>query len=176
MNKKVLLLFLITSLIIVIAVVSINNKNEKSNNSIKNELNNYANEYSEINGNINTIAENSVENGESMDTTIKVIINNKSYTAQLENNETANQFADMIPQQFNMNELNGNEKYIYLDSDFQSNPTNQRHIEAGDIMLYGKNCLVIFYKSFNSSYSYTKIGHIENLSDLGNKSVVVRFE
>ena len=43
-------------------------------------------------------------------------------------------------------------------------------------MLYGNNCLVVFYKSFNTSYSYTKIGHIENLSDLGNKNVIIKFE
>lgn len=42
-------------------------------------------------------------------------------------------------------------------------------------MIYGNDCLVIFYKSFTSSYSYTKIGHIDNLSDLGNDSVSVSF-
>ena len=43
-------------------------------------------------------------------------------------------------------------------------------------MLYGDNCLVIFYKSFDTSYSYTKIGHINNLPDLGNDNVLVKFE
>lgn len=43
-------------------------------------------------------------------------------------------------------------------------------------MLYGNNCLVVFYKSFNTSYSYTKIGHIDNLSDLGNEDVIIKFE
>ena len=38
------------------------------------------------------------------------------------------------------------------------------------------NCLVVFYKSFDTSYSYTKIGHIENFEDLGNKNVTIKFE
>ena len=42
-------------------------------------------------------------------------------------------------------------------------------------MIYGNDCLVIFYKSFTSSYSYTKIGHIDNLPDLGNDNVLVSF-
>ena len=49
-------------------------------------------------------------------------------------------------------------------------------IEAGDIMLFGNNCLVVFYKSFNSSYSYTKIGHIENLEELEKNNMLIRFE
>lgn len=43
-------------------------------------------------------------------------------------------------------------------------------------MLYGNNCLVVFYKSFDTSYSYTKIGHIDNLSDLGSRNITIKFE
>ena len=175
MNKKVLLLFTVL-LIVIIAIVIIINNNIKTKSSMENKINNSSFEYSERNETMNTNTEKDTEIGEEMDATIKVIIDNKTYTAQLENNETAEQFISMLPQELNMNELNGNEKYIYLDNEFQTNSFNPKHIEAGDIMLYGNNCLVIFYKSFNSNYSYTKIGHIENLSDLGNKNVSVRFE
>ena len=74
-----------------------------------------------------------------------------------------------------MEELNGNEKYIYLDETYPTNSYNPKHINKGDVMLYGDNCLVIFYKSFDTSYSYTKIGHIDNLEELGNESINVKF-
>ena len=81
-----------------------------------------------------------------------------------------------IPKEFTMNELNGNEKYVYLDDDLPTNKINPKHINKGDVMLYQNNCLVIFYKSFDTSYSYTKIGYIENLNDLGSNSVKVIFK
>ena len=46
---------------------------------------------------------------------MKVIIDDKEYKVNLENNETTKEFISKLPQTFNMNELNGNEKYIYLD-------------------------------------------------------------
>lgn len=107
---------------------------------------------------------------------IEIIINEKTYNATLEDNETTRKFISLLPIQFNMNELNGNEKYIYIDTSLPINSSNPRHINAGDIMLYGNNCLVIFYKSFDTSYNYTKIGHIDNLDDLGKDNVVVNFQ
>lgn len=107
---------------------------------------------------------------------INVTINGTKYEANLENNETVKEFIDLLPNEFNMIELNGNEKYIYLDNNLPSNPVNVKHINKGDIMLYGDNCLVIFYKSFDTSYSYTKIGHIANLPDLDKDSILVKIE
>ena len=107
---------------------------------------------------------------------INISINDKDYNATIENNETAQSFVKLLPKTFDMTELNGNEKYIYMDNSLPINPSNSKHIEAGDIMLYGNNCLVIFYESFNTSYSYTKIGHIDNLPNLGNDNIIVKFE
>ena len=107
---------------------------------------------------------------------VKAIINNQEYTIYLEDNKTVMKFVDMLPRELTMNELNGNEKYIYLDTTFPTNSSNPQTINAGDVMLYGNNCLVIFYKSFDTSYSYTKIGHIDNLPDLGNGSISIKFE
>lgn len=107
---------------------------------------------------------------------INVTINGIKYEAYLEDNDTVKSFLNILPNEFNMSELNGNEKYIYLDNNLPSNPVSVKHINKGDVMLYGDNCLVIFYKSFDTSYSYTKIGHIDNLNNLGNDSVLVKIE
>lgn len=107
---------------------------------------------------------------------VKVLINDKEYTINLENNDTVREFVAMLPKKLTMSELNGNEKYIYLDSSLPTNSSNPKRINAGDVYLYGDNCLVIFYKSFDTSYNYTKIGHIDNLPDLGTGSISVEFK
>lgn len=107
---------------------------------------------------------------------VKIIINEKEYTIKLEDNETVKSFVNMLPQKFNMNKLNDNEIYVYLDSTLPTNSYNPKKINAGDVMLYGNDCLVIFYKSFETSYSYTKIGHIDNLSNLEDEDILVKIE
>ena len=107
---------------------------------------------------------------------VKIFIDEKEYTINLENNETVKNFIDMLPLTLKMNELNGNEKYVYLDENLPNNPINPGRINAGDVMLYGDNCLVIFYKSFDTSYRYTKIGHIDSLEDLGSKNINVKID
>ena len=128
--------------------------------------------------NINNVIDNkdNLDGVNEVSRTMKVIIENKEYVISLEDNDTVQSFVKMLPQEFNMNELNGNEKYIYLDTSLPTNSYNPKKIVSGDIMLYGNNCLVIFYKSFNTSYSYTKIGHIAGLPDLGDGNIIVKFE
>ncbi len=106
---------------------------------------------------------------------VKVTINDKKYIIQLEDNETAKSFVNLLPQEYDMSELNGNEKYVYLNNTLPTNASNPKRINSGDVMLYGNNCLVIFYKSFDTSYSYIKIGHIDNLENLGNNWVTAIF-
>ena len=78
-----------------------------------------------------------------------------------------------------MSELNGNEKYHYLMGPLPSNPERVEHIEAGDLMLFGEECVVLFYESFNTGYSYTRIGRIIDASDLekavGKGTVTVKM-
>lgn len=125
---------------------------------------------------INFINNNKITNSNEVTKSVKAIINEKEYIINLEDNETVKSFVNYLPQELNMSELNGNEKYIYLDTSFPTNSSNPKNISAGDVMLYGDNCLVLFYKSFETSYSYTKIGHIDNLPDLGNDDIIVKFE
>ena len=62
-----------------------------------------------------------------------------------------------------MNNLNGNEVYYYFNGDsFKTNQQSVGTINQGDIYLYQTNCLVLFYKTFTTSYSYTKIGKVIN--------------
>ena len=107
---------------------------------------------------------------------VKVTINNIEYIIKLENNDTVNEFIKILPQEFIMDELNGNEKYVYMNNSLTTNSYNPNHIVKGDVMLYGNNCLVIFYKSFDTSYSYTKIGHIDNLDNLESGSITAKFD
>lgn len=123
-----------------------------------------------INENIK-ITNNSSERVDS----VKAIIDDQEFIINLENNETVKGLINILPQELNMNELNGNEKYVYLDNKLPASPYNPKRINAGDVMLYGNNCLVIFYKSFDTSYSYTKIGHIDNLPDLGSGTIIVKI-
>ena len=77
-----------------------------------------------------------------------------------------------------MSDLNNNEKYCYLDFTIPADSKSVKNIKKGDVMLFGNSCLVIFYKSFTTSYSYTKIGYIQNTDGLekllsGSKITVV---
>ena len=116
-----------------------------------------------------------IKDGEVMQENIKVIINNQEYEMDLEKNATTKELIKMFPKIFNMAELNGNEKYVYLDKVLPTNEYKPKMINKGDVMLYQDNCLVIFYKDFETLYRYTKIGHIKDLDDLDNSNISVTF-
>ena len=107
-------------------------------------------------------------------------INNQSFSIDLEDNETVQKFIELLPLTMDMQELNGNEKYYYMETSLPTNSENVGYIEAGDIMLFGDNCLVLFYKSFSTSYSYTRIGRMENVENLetyvGQQNITVTIE
>lgn len=112
-------------------------------------------------------------------TAVKIKVGNKSFNGIFYNNDTADALLKSMPMKLEMSELNGNEKYRYLGKDLPTNEKRVKRVKAGDIMLYGSDCLVVFYKSFNTSYEYTKVGRITNPKGLkkaaGKKSVIVRF-
>lgn len=92
-------------------------------------------------------------------------IQGKTLRATLEDNDTAQELYRRLPLEITMEELHGNEKYYYFDEVFPSHPKRVGMIEKGDLMLYGDDCLVLFYQSFSTSYAYTKIGTV-NQADL----------
>ena len=107
-------------------------------------------------------------------------INNQSFSIDLEDNETVQKFIELLPLTMDMQELNGNEKYYYMETSLPTNSENVVYIEAGDIMLFGDNCLVLFYKSFSTPYSYTRIGRMKNVENLetyvGQQNITVTIE
>lgn len=97
---------------------------------------------------------------------MNVQIYDRCFTAALEDNETARAFAALLPMTLHMTELNGNEKYHYLMSGLPASPQRVGRIEKGDIMLFGDDCVVLFYQSFDTPYSYTRIGKIADTEQL----------
>ena len=126
------------------------------------------------NGNENNGGENE------MNRNITVRVGDRSFAATLEDNVTARAFAALLPMTVTMNEMNGNEKYHYLSENLPIDSNRPGTIRNGDLMLYGSNCLVLFYETFSSSYSYTRIGRLDNpsglASALGRGNVTVTFE
>lgn len=99
---------------------------------------------------------------------IIITIKNKKYEAVLYDNSTTKELIKKFPITITMSDLNGNEKYYNFSKSFSTSSENVANINKGDIMLFGDNCLVIFYKSFSTRYKYTKLGYIKNLEDLEN--------
>ena len=110
---------------------------------------------------------------------MKVSINGTEYTAHFYDTKAAEEFKAMLPLTLNMSELNGNEKYIYMDGDFTTASEKVGSIKKGELMLYGSSCVVLFYDSFSTPYSYTRLGYIDDPDRLekavGSGSVTVEF-
>ena len=121
-------------------------------------------------------SENEGESG--MNITIR--IGSAEFSATLDDSATGRAFARMLPVTFDMSELNGNEKYFYMQSSLPTAASRYDTIHNGDLLLYGSDCVVLFYKTFSSGYSYTRIGRVDNPDGLaeaaGHGSVTVKFE
>ena len=110
--------------------------------------------------NDNTFGENMQE--------IILKVKNKEYEAVLYDNSTTRELIKNFPITITMSDLHENEKYHNFSKRFPTSSENVGNVNKGDIMLFGDNCLVIFYKSFSTRYRYTKLGYIKNFGDLEN--------
>lgn len=135
----------------------------------KNQINKKKHRTSNVENNHSNIVEEE-DKIEMITDKIKITINNETFLATLEDNETARELIKRLPLHITMSELNGNEKYYYFDESLPSNSKKIERINTGDIMLYGNDCLVLFYDTFVTNYTYTKIGKLENSTNL--KSIV----
>lgn len=110
---------------------------------------------------------------------LHVVIGEASFTATLSDNAAARAFSALLPMTVRMGELNGNEKYYYLPDRLPASASSPGSIQTGDLMLYGSDCLVLFYKTFPTSYNYTRLGRLDSASGLeaalGRGDVTVSF-
>ena len=111
---------------------------------------------------------------------VRIKIGASTFTATLLDNPTAKAFKALLPLTISMKELNNNEKFFDLPKSLPTNSSVPASIQSGELMLYGSNTLVLFYKSFSTSYSYSKLGKIEDVNGLvaalGTGNVTVTFE
>jgi hypothetical protein len=126
------------------------------------------------------LSENMIENTQFLSgNKIQIKIGEKKFTATLLDSPTSKAFKALLPLTLQMDELNNNEKYAQLPQSIPTNASVPASIQSGDLMLYGSRTLVLFYKGFSTTYSYTKIGKIDDvvglLGALGSGDVNIVF-
>ena len=124
-------------------------------------------------------SENEEEKEERAEMKMNVQIGDYTFTATLEDNAAVEEFLDMMkegPVTISMSDYSGFEKVGSLGRSLTASD-EQTTTSAGDIVLYNGNNIVMFYGS--NSWSYTRIGKIDDLSDwkkaLGSGSITAVF-
>ena len=97
---------------------------------------------------------------------IWMAVGERRFAVTLADNEAARAFVSQLPLTLDMPDLNGNEKHQRLPKALPTSVTRPGTIRNGDLMLWGADTLVIFYLTFDSPYSYTRLGHIEDAAAL----------
>lgn len=123
--------------------------------------------------------ENPPEETENTEMKLNVQIGDNTFTATLEDNAAVDALTELLasgPLVIQMNDYAGFEKVGSLGTSLPSS-NRQTTTQAGDIVLYQGNQIVIFYGS--NSWSYTRLGRIDDLTGwteaLGSGDVTVTF-
>lgn len=110
---------------------------------------------------------------------ITVSIGATSFSATLADTATAQAFADRLPLTLDMRDVNNNEKAFELEEALPGVAANPGSITNGDLLLYGSSTIVLFYESFDTPYSYSRIGALDDPDGLaevlGAGDVTVTF-
>ncbi|MBD5477156.1 MAG: hypothetical protein HDR17_14425, partial [Lachnospiraceae bacterium] len=110
---------------------------------------------------------------------ITLSVGEQRFDAVLYDTPAAAALWERLPMTVTMQELNGNEKYSNLTGSLPTDASRPESIQAGDLMLYGSDCLVLFYQSFPTIYSYTPLGRLTDPSGLaqalGSGNVEITF-
>ncbi len=111
---------------------------------------------------------------------VRATLNGVEVDIELADNAAAEALRGLLPLTTTLVELNGNEKYVYLNASLPTDPANPGTIEKGDVMLFGDSCLVVFYETFATSYRYTRLGRVTDPDALdtiaGDTKVEAVFE
>lgn len=110
---------------------------------------------------------------------MNVQVGSSTFTATLEENEAVDALVEMMeqgPVTIQMSDYSGFEKVGPLGTSLPTS-NQQTTTQAGDIVLYQGNQIVMFYGS--NSWSYTRLGHIDDLTGweeaVGSGDVTVTF-
>lgn len=95
-----------------------------------------------------------------MPSTIRLKAGISAFIVTLEDNVILDSFRELLPLTLQLIELNWNEKYVKFSAEFKVYPVHPGTIQTGDLMLYGNNKLVLFYKTFSTRYACTWLARI----------------
>lgn len=93
-------------------------------------------------------------------------VGERRFAITLVDNEAAREFAAMLPLTLDMEELNGNEKHGELPNALSTDASRPGTIHNGDLLLWGARTAVVFYQTFASPYSYTRLGRVDDPAGL----------
>lgn len=98
--------------------------------------------------------------------TLKLEIGEYTFRAKLCANASTLALQKRLPLTLNMHDLHSNEKYFHFSDALPSSPAPIDVLHVGDLMLWQDTSFVLFYKTFSTSYMYTKLGYLEEITKL----------